>query len=109
VQQDQHEEQKELAEISKSIDQQRAERLRKYLPRWFQTYRKFRSAIFLFVILAVDLALFYLLFGEKQISFSSLLLFLFVYPIVSIADRVVGYLAVRSIPPEVYYQDELHY
>ena len=104
------EEREELERIANSINQKRVERLRKFLPRWFLSYQRFRSLVFLIVILGVDFVLFFiLLYGRGRFSFPTVILFLIIYPLVTIADRILAFMALRRVPVEVYYQDESHY
>ena len=103
-------EKKKLEEIIFSINKRRAERIQKYLPRWYLVYQRFRLIFFLLMIVIVDFVLLILIQGKSRDSFGTVfLLFFLIYPVALIADRIIAYLAVRKVPLEVYYQDERHY
>lgn len=104
------EEKKKTREIIEGINNRRAERIQKYLPRWFLIYRRFRSTIFIVVILLFDsLLVAYYFSSDGVISISIVFALISAYIAVSVADRVISYLAFHKIPIEVYYQEESHY
>jgi hypothetical protein len=102
-------ERRELDEIQSAINARRSEVLRKYVPRWFLFYQKFRTVIFLVAVLSIDFLLVFALSDRTKFSFATLILFLLIYPIVLVADGVLRYLALRKVPIEAYYQEDPRY
>ncbi len=96
-------------EIIAEIDKRRAVRLRKLLPRWYLTYRRFRFLLVSLIGTFTFLAFTSLpILGEVS-STNLIFALIFVYLVVVFADRTVAYFAFRRVPIEVYYQEENHY
>ncbi len=91
------------------INERRAERVKKLLPRWYLTYGRFR---FFSITLIVFLTFFMLTSLSSAIGLSStnlIFVLILVYFVAAFADRAMSYFAFRRVPIEVYYQEENHY
>ena len=104
---DGEEEEKKTREIIEEINRRRAERIKMHLPHWFLIYRRFRSIIYLGVVVVFDsLLVSYYYSGDGVISISIILAVILAYIALSVANWVISYLAFRKVPVEAYFQED---